>query len=273
MTIERVPNRETASCLKAMVNVVSLYAKKGMKIQDLIVDPEFGTQRFQDVLRRSGINVNVASAKEHVSGIERKTRVLKERVRARRSALPYKKMPIIMTVDLAKDVVSWLNSFPSKSALMPNVGVRSLITGVQFDYNLHCRVEFGQYCQVHEDKDRKNRVDLERTTGSIALRHSGNLQGGYRFLSLNTGRVIVRQHFTVCPITKQVIERVEELGRRDEKNRKRINEDEDELTIEHFAEQEAFKDQEIVENDKEEQELILGDEDEKKSKKMSLKIT
>ena len=100
-----------------------------------------------------------------MAGIECKTRVLKERVRARRSALPYDKLPIIVTIDLVKDVVTWLNSFPSKSALVPSVGVRSLITGVQFDYNLHCRVEFGQYCEVHEDKDRKNRVDLDRTTG------------------------------------------------------------------------------------------------------------
>ena len=75
---------------------------------------------------KAGITVYVASAREHVSGIERKTRLLKERVRARRSALPFKKIPIIMTVDLTKDVVSWLNRFPSKLLLMPNIGVKSL---------------------------------------------------------------------------------------------------------------------------------------------------
>ena len=68
-----------------------MYAKRGMRIQELIVDPEFGTDRFRRVLMKSGIAVNVASAKEHVAGVERKTRLLKERIRARRSCLPYKK--------------------------------------------------------------------------------------------------------------------------------------------------------------------------------------
>ena len=142
MTIERVKNRENTTVIKAMANVVALYSSRGMRISDLYVDPEFGTEKIHCAMMNAGIRINVASAKEHVAGIERKTRVLKERVRARRSALPYKKRAIV-TIDLVKDVVAWLNSFPSKSALIPSVGVRSLITGVQFDYNLHCCVEFG----------------------------------------------------------------------------------------------------------------------------------
>ena len=134
-----------------------------------------------------------------------------------------------MTVDLAKDVVAWLNTFPSKTSLLPYIGMRTLITGVQFDYRLHCRVEFGQYCQVHKDKDRKNRVEVDRTTGAIALRHSGNKQGGYRFLNLNTGRVVVRQHFTVVLVTQEVIKRVEHLGNLDNKYRETLLEDEQNL--------------------------------------------
>ena len=90
-----------------------------------------------------------------MAGVERKTCTLKERVRARRSKMPYKKIPKIMTSDLVKDVAGWLNQFPTKSSLIPTMGARTLITGVQYDYKLHCRVEFGQYCQVHKDEDRK----------------------------------------------------------------------------------------------------------------------
>ena len=52
--------------------------------------------------------------------------------------MPFKKLPKVMTSDLVKDVVSWLNQFPNKSSLIPTVGARSLITGVQFDFLLHC---------------------------------------------------------------------------------------------------------------------------------------
>ena len=112
LTIERVKSRDTQVVLKAMASVVSLYSSKGMRIQSLYVDPEFGTQAFTEPLLKEGIKVNVASAKEHVAGIERKTRVVKARVRARWSVLPYKKIPVIMTVEMVKDVITWLNSFP-----------------------------------------------------------------------------------------------------------------------------------------------------------------
>lgn len=85
-----------------------------------------------------GISVNAASASEHVVGIERTTTVLKETVRARWSVMPYNKIPIIMITELAKDVVTWLNSFPSKSSMISTMGVKALVTGVHFNYRTHC---------------------------------------------------------------------------------------------------------------------------------------
>ena len=44
------------------------------------------------------------------------------------------------------------------------------------------------------------------------MKRSGNIQGDYRFLSLKTGRVLTRHHFTKVPINSQVIARVEQLA-------------------------------------------------------------
>lgn len=209
LTIERVLNREHLTILKAMDNVISLYHNRGMRIKDLFVDPEFAPT--SDEVARRGIWLNIASQSEHVAGIERKTRVLKEQVRARWSVMPYSKIPRIMVTELVKDVVAWLNIFLCKGGMSRVLGPRAIMTGIQFDYRLHCRVEFGQYCQVHEDRRFKNCVDMERTTDAIALRASGNLQGGYRFLNLNTGQVLLRHHFTIVPITQDVIDRVNKL--------------------------------------------------------------
>ena len=112
-----------------------------MRIQELLVDPEFAI--VQQEVMRYGTALNVASANEHVSGIERKTRVLKERVRGSWSNLPYKKLPLVMIVELVKDVVAWLNQFPSKGCVLGHVGPRAYITGQVFDYRLHWRAEFG----------------------------------------------------------------------------------------------------------------------------------
>ena len=185
-----------------------------MRVTDLSVDPEFAgmTGSFAE----EGVRMNPASAREHVAGVERKTRLLKERIRCRWSQLPYEKIPSLMVSELAKDVVGWLNQFPTKSGIYSNVGLRTIMSGIQYDYRKHCRVEFGQYYQVHEDKENKNRVDLSRTTGAIALKSSGNLQGGYRFMNLTTGGVITWHHFTEVPITDEVIKRVHELADRDQ---------------------------------------------------------
>ena len=53
-----------------------------------------------------------------------------------------------------------------------------------------------------------------RTTGAIALRPTGNEQGGYYFFSLTTGRVLNRNRWTALPMPADVIDRVHVLARR-----------------------------------------------------------
>ncbi len=117
-------------------------------------------------------------------------------------------MPNIMISQLTKDVVSWLNQLPSKGCIIDKVGSCTLMTEVQFGYNIHCHVEFGKNCQVHEDKQAKNRVDLECTTDAIAMRNSGNLLGGYHFMNLNKQKIVIQHHFTIVHITNKVIQKV-----------------------------------------------------------------
>ena len=68
--------------------------------------------------------------------IKRKSRVIKEGIRARLTVLPYQVVPSITTAELAKGVVAWLNSILSQSALLAGAGARLFITGLHFDYNI-----------------------------------------------------------------------------------------------------------------------------------------
>ena len=56
---------------------------------------------------------------------------------------------------------------------------------------------------------------IPRTTGALALRPTGNIQGGHYFYSLTTGRRINRNHWTALPMPADVINRVHILARRD----------------------------------------------------------
>ncbi len=55
---------------------------------------------------------------------------------------------------------------------------------------------------------------LPRTTGAIALRPTGNVQGGYYFLSLTTGKRLSRFAWTALPMPDDAINRVHVLARR-----------------------------------------------------------
>ena len=64
--------------------------------------------------------------------------------------------------------------------------------------------------QTHEEHDNSMRT---RTIGAIALRPTGNDQGGHYFLSLLTGRRLNRSKATPLPMPAEVIQRVHFLAR------------------------------------------------------------
>jgi hypothetical protein len=89
---------------------------------------------------------------------------------------------------------------------------KTIMSGETLYFNKHLSLQIGQYCQVHEeDTPRKCQVDL--TKGEIFLGPSGNLQGGLKFMALNSGKKIVRHSWDVIPMTDVVINRVNELGK------------------------------------------------------------
>ena len=90
---------------------------------------------------------------------------------------------------------------------------QTIITGVPFDYNKHCHLQFGSYAQTHEDAT-TNRPDA-CTVGAICLGPTGNLQGSYKFLNLRTGKKITCRNFTPLPMPQAVIDRVNQLSKLD----------------------------------------------------------
>jgi hypothetical protein len=52
-----------------------------------------------------------------------------------------------------------------------------------------------------------------RTTGAIAMKPTGNAQGGHWFYSLTTGRMLDRQQWRALPMPADVIERINVLAK------------------------------------------------------------
>ena len=86
---------------------------------------------------------------------------------------------------------------------------RSIVTGEDINYEQHCKLEFGEYVQTHEESDNSM---ANRTTGAISLRPTGNKQGGYLFYSLSTGRRLNRNNWTNLSMPNEVIDRVNTMA-------------------------------------------------------------
>ena len=83
------------------------------------------------------------------------------------------------------------------------------------DWKRNPCLRLGAYYQVHEEDQPRN-SQLPRTKGAIVLGPSGNTQGGYKFMSLVTGKKITRHSWDQIQIPDTVIQRVNILAHEDQ---------------------------------------------------------
>jgi hypothetical protein len=211
LTVEYIPSRTILThvlpCLKRVNN---LYKARGFKITMTHADEEFTSLR-DPLLALDNIRLNIAATNEHVPEIERAIHTIKERNRSTVNGLPFKHYPKILKLELINQAVSWLNMFPHTDGASNTMSPRTILTGTTADYVTHCRAPIGAYCEVHNENDPSN-TEKPRTSRAIALNPTGNLQGSYRFLSLDTGKRISRRRWTELPITEEIINRVHQLA-------------------------------------------------------------
>jgi hypothetical protein len=156
-----------------------------------------------------GPMVNLASANEHVPEIERRIRVVKERYQATRHSL---RNPKLMKIHSVLNVVKLLNFFPTKDGVYGTLSPKTSMSGETLDFKKYLSLQISQYCQVHEEDTPRN-SQVARTKGAISLGPSGNLQGSFKFMTLNSGKKIVRRSWDVIPLPDVVINCVNELGK------------------------------------------------------------
>ncbi|KAL7461201.1 hypothetical protein ACHAXS_001624, partial [Conticribra weissflogii] len=207
ITAQFLPTRSSTDLAISLRDTIRLYQRGGFRVQTLLMDGEFDkvTGLLPEVV------VNTTSAGEHVGDIERHIRTIKERGRGIVNTLPYKRMPARMLIELVYFCVMWLNAVPNKNGVSSEYSPREVVVRQRLSYRKHCRVPFGAYCEVFEDRGRTNTME-SRTRGAISLGPTGNLQGTYKFMCLTTRNVIKRRQFHELPMPASVIRKLEEWG-------------------------------------------------------------
>ena len=87
-----------------------------------------------------------------------------------------------MIVHLVASTIFWLNAFPPSTpgaGLSDTKGPGQLILGNTVNYKTFCRLQPGEYVQVHQEDEPRNTIFINRAVGTIALGPQYKLQGGY----------------------------------------------------------------------------------------------
>jgi hypothetical protein len=114
-------------------------------------------------------------------------------------------------IHIVLNAVKMPNFFTTKGGISNTLSPTTIMSGETLDYKKHLSLQVGQYCQVHEE-DTPCISQSPRTKGAISLGPSGNLQGGYKFMALNTRKKITGQSWDVIPMPDTVIAHVNALG-------------------------------------------------------------
>jgi hypothetical protein len=125
--------------------------------------------------------------------------------------MPYARIPQLLTIYIFFGVVKMLNYFPTKGSVSDKISPMTMMSGEILNYKMHLSLQIGQYCQVHKEDTPRN-SQVAQMKGAIALGPSGNLQGGFRFMALDTGKKITRYSWDAIPMPDTVIARVNALG-------------------------------------------------------------
>ena len=123
-----------------------------------------------------GITLNTVSRDEHIPEAERNVKTVKDRFQRVLNTIPFCKVPDCMIIEIVLGQVLWLNLFPNKYGVSNTMIPYQIMSYLKIDKHCNCLIVCGRYAQTHE-KHGKNMTD--RTVGSIALRPTGNRQGGY----------------------------------------------------------------------------------------------
>jgi hypothetical protein len=205
-------DRTVPQIFKAFKDMYQYYLQRGFHTKTVHADGEFAHLKPLIESMPGDPMVNLASANEHVPEIEQRIQEVKERCRATRHILPYERIPKLMTIHIVPNVVKLLNFFPTKGGVYDTLSPKTIMSGERLDFKKHLSLHIGQYCQVHEEDTPLNR-QVACTKGAISLGPSGNLQGGFKFMALNSGKKILRHSLDVIPLTDVVINSVNELGK------------------------------------------------------------
>ena len=111
--------------------------------------------------------MNFCLPDHHEPYSEHNNRVIKERVRSLFHRLPYLTIPKQMVIYMVTENAKKLNYFQPKGGVSDIYSPRAILHQEPLDYEKHCDIPFGSYCQAADETFTKNPQTPHTLTVSI----------------------------------------------------------------------------------------------------------
>lgn len=207
--ITRIKNRTTEALRAAVYHHLATAESENYEVTHILCDGEKGFSAFFNTLRTAGYLINPSGPGQHVPVVERKIRVVKERIRATLQSIPYQLMFSLLRY-LVEYVTLMLNFEPNSTREDPT-SPYELFRGLKVDYKKQLRISFGDYAECHNPHITSNTVH-RRTDPCLALLPTLNAQGSHLFYNLDTRSTCIRDTWEQLPFPADVLRRCNKLA-------------------------------------------------------------
>ena len=209
VAIERLVSNKTIDIFNKLKIIIDRIKSTGISVCVIRSDEESGvvSNEMRELLLKydQAIDLDISPGGEAVGAIEREIRTLKERARALILSLPYA-CDVVLEEWLLRNRVYFLNWEPRETTVAFDAPYESLL-GRTLDANKDFKFSFGEYVQF-ADGDTDNDINIQRARGAIALMPTGNRDGGWYFLAIETWKTVVRRDAVKLPIALHVIQAI-----------------------------------------------------------------
>ena len=206
-----IDTRDTSSLRKAIRTHLSFYSRRRIHTPILYSDNERGLAALGTELANAGIQLIHCGFGMHVHTVERAIRYIKEVVRSVHAGLPYTCPRAIFKL-LVPFVALRLNIFPS-STRSDNLSVYQLVYNRPADARRDCQLCFGA---VYHVTSRESSNSMQpRSIVAIGVAQILNGTGTCSFFAIHNQAIITANHFTMVPMTPDVIAHMNRLAKDD----------------------------------------------------------
>jgi hypothetical protein len=202
-----VRKNNRVAILSCILKMIQTYKSRSMfTVVSIEADGAFESIKHELQDKPYNVALTTYDADRHVETVERQIRFLKERIRAVRVIMPYKKIPKRFTIEMVNKITMLVNSLPKQNGVHSFLSPREIVMGKKF---ICPSIKIGQYVQCHTGGT--NDTDKERSVDSLYIGRAGN-GSGHRVFKLNIKQPISVNRVTIIPNTEATIKMVNDIG-------------------------------------------------------------